>query len=267
VTGPAELLARVERTLDAFPRRPGVRVEAVGPFDLFVRDGAGWPFYARPRLGAADFTDVDVAALLARQRALDVPEAIEWVVDVTPGLLERMPERLPVRLAPLMVLDPQLLPAPPHEALLLDPADPDFPYWYARSAAVAAIGFGHPGTQTGAAGPAERDAEIRPVGSDLLDEVAAARRVDAVVVDPVDGVVARGTYQYALGAAEIVGVATLPAARRQGHAATLAATLARHALAHGNDLVFLSASDETVARMYARVGFRRVGTAAIAQFE
>ena len=70
-----------------------------------------------------------------------------------------------------------------------------------------------------------------------------------------------------LGAAEIVGVATLPAARRQGHAANLTATLARHALAHGHDLVFLSASDEVVARMYARVGFRRVGTAAIAQLE
>jgi len=245
-----------------------VRAEAVGPFELFVRDRAGSPFYARPRLGATEFTAVDVEAVLARQRELGLPEAIEWVVDVTPGLLELIPAPLPVRLVPLMHLDPALLaPASGNEALLLDPAAPDFARYYAVSGAVATVGFGHPGTRIGPAGPAERDAETRPVAPELLSELAAARRVDAVMVDPVDGVVARGTYQFALGAAEIVGVATLPAARRRGHAAAVTATLARHALAHGNDLVFLSANDETVARMYERVGFRRAGTGAIAQFD
>jgi hypothetical protein len=42
------------------------------------------------------------------------------------------------------------------------------------------------------------------------------------------------------------------------------AALARHALDTGVDLVFLSAGSEDIARVYARVGFQRVGTACVA---
>jgi predicted GNAT family acetyltransferase len=62
-----------------------------------------------------------------------------------------------------------------------------------------------------------------------------------------------------------VGVATLPAARRRGYASQLTATLARHGLQHGIDTVFLSSADDDVARLYSKVGFRRVGTACIAE--
>ena len=60
-------------------------------------------------------------------------------------------------------------------------------------------------------------------------------------------------------------MATLPSARRRGYASQLTATLARHALTAGAPLVFLSAGDDDVARLYTRVGFRRVGTACIAE--
>ena len=65
--------------------------------------------------------------------------------------------------------------------------------------------------------------------------------------------------------AEVVGVATLPSARRRGYASQLTASLARDALQHGADLVFLSAGDDDVARLYSKVGFRRIGTACIGE--
>lgn len=266
MTGLAELLGRIERTYDALPRRRGVRVEAVGPFEVFVREGEGWPLYARPRLGAVDFSTADVEAVLARQRDLAVPEAIEWVFEVTPGLLAAIPVRLPVRRAPLMVLDPTQLPSisdSDEAVILLDPSEPGHVHLAALGTAVATVGFAHPGTDAGVAGPAERDAAVRPSppGAALT---MPDNQAEAVLVDPRDGVVARGGYQAALGVAEIAGVATLPSARRRGHAAALTARLARHALTHGNDLVFLSAADEAVARTYVRVGFRHIGTAGIA---
>lgn len=65
--------------------------------------------------------------------------------------------------------------------------------------------------------------------------------------------------------AEVVGVGTLPAARRQGLALAVTAALVEQALAGGARTVFLSAGDEDVARIYGRIGFRRVATALIAE--
>ncbi|MBI5106359.1 MAG: GNAT family N-acetyltransferase, partial [Solirubrobacterales bacterium] len=64
---------------------------------------------------------------------------------------------------------------------------------------------------------------------------------------------------------EIVGVATLPAYRRQGLAAAVTAALVDDALAHGARTVLLSAADDDVARLYASLGFRRVATHCIAE--
>ena len=91
----------IERYYDAVPRS-AARVEEIGPFTLFVSTGA-WPYYARPRLGLEhDFTADEIEAVRARQRELGIPEAFEWVHEVTPSLLGVMP--LPVMEAPLMVL-------------------------------------------------------------------------------------------------------------------------------------------------------------------
>jgi predicted GNAT family acetyltransferase len=65
--------------------------------------------------------------------------------------------------------------------------------------------------------------------------------------------------------AEITGVGTLPSARRQGLGAAVTAELAALAIADGIGTVFLSASDAAVARVYAGLGFRRIGTAMIAE--
>ncbi|MEV7064572.1 GNAT family N-acetyltransferase [Streptomyces collinus] len=74
-----------------------------------------------------------------------------------------------------------------------------------------------------------------------------------------------GQHQPLAGVSEIVGVGTLPAARRRGLACAVTAALGADARSRGAATVFLSAGDDDVARVYARLGFRRVGTALIAE--
>ena len=93
----------------------------------------------------------------------------------------------------------------------------------------------------------------------------SGRVITAVVESPTEGVLASGMVQRVDGVAEIAGVATLPSARRRGYASQLTASLARRALELGDDTVFLSAGDDDVARLYSKVGFRRIGTACIAE--
>ncbi|MGW1003636.1 GNAT family N-acetyltransferase [Streptomyces sp. NPDC002520] len=57
----------------------------------------------------------------------------------------------------------------------------------------------------------------------------------------------------------VVGCAVLPTARRRGLAAAVTAALATHARSHGVRTVFLAYADETVACLYARLGFRPAG--------
>ena len=63
------------------------------------------------------------------------------------------------------------------------------------------------------------------------------------------------------GVCEVTGVGTLPSARRRGIGAALTGRLVQDARERGAAIVFLSAAGDDVARMYERLGFRRVGTA------
>jgi predicted GNAT family acetyltransferase len=63
---------------------------------------------------------------------------------------------------------------------------------------------------------------------------------------------------------EVVGVATLPAFRRRGLGAAVTGLLVADARARGVETVFLTAGDEEIARVYARLGFVRIGTSCIA---
>jgi ribosomal protein S18 acetylase RimI-like enzyme len=288
----AEVFTRLERFYDAVPRDAAV-VEEFGGLVLFIRTGAGWPFYARPRLGADDSPSVaDILAVRARQRASGVPEAFEWVHETTPDLLATARDAgLTVLLAPLLVLDPALLPpSGPSvgETASTDPVpatgtpvpsgttvriarvdDSSFAMDVARQRAVAQVGFAASGTLVGTQGAAERDAAMLDID---VDEITAVRnramsgRVSIAVAErSPDGVVASGVLQRVDDVAEIAGIATLPVARRQGLGGAVTATLARHAIDSGVDLVFLAAGSEEIARIYLRIGFRRIGTACIAE--
>ncbi|MFI6129161.1 GNAT family N-acetyltransferase [Micromonospora sp. NPDC051141] len=269
-----DVLDRLERFYDAVPR-DAARVEEFDTLVLFVRDGAGWPFYARPRPGATEATTLaEVTAVRERQRELGLPEAFEWVHEHQPSLLAvARSAGLSVLEAPLMLLEAERLPDPGTLSdvpmRVLDPDDPGFAADIALRRAVAAVGFAHGGTARGDAGPAERDAALARLDVDALDEEAArvadGRRVSVLAGTPADGPLASGMAMRVGDVAEIAGVATLPSARRRGLGAAVTATLARELRAAGTDLVFLSAGSEDIARVYLRVGFRRVGTACIAE--
>ncbi|BBH67000.1 hypothetical protein ACTI_36850 [Actinoplanes sp. OR16] len=277
------LFDRLEQFYDALPR-PWARVEEIGSLDLFVREGEGWPYYARPRLGSHTPSAADIIETRRRQRDLGVPEAFEWVHECSPDLLAvARSAGLDVLLAPLLVLDPAALvpDLPIRDARIryLDPASPAFAADLRAARAVARLGFGAPAYRAplevventlviDGAGPAERDAF-----EELTPEAVQATRVmlesgdyvTAVAESPAEGILATATSQRVGQVAEVVGVATLPSARNRGYASQLTATLTGRLLARGVDLVLLSAGDDDVARLYTRVGFRRVGTACVAQ--
>ncbi|MFC6008535.1 GNAT family N-acetyltransferase [Angustibacter luteus] len=264
----SDLLLRLESFYDAVPRQ-GARAELIGPLVLFVREGAGWPYYARPVRPDVQVSGDDVRDVLGRMDELGVPHQLEWVNDLTPSLAQAVQDAgLTLQLCPLMVLEPAdlvVLDAPGVSVSVMDADDPDL----ALADACAHVAFGAGiGTAVGEGGVAERDAsaaELDPARVERLRAgIRSGEQVRAVARTDV-GPVASGGYQHAAGVAEVVGIGTLPISRRRGIGAALAGVLAREAFARGEHTVFLSAQDEDVARVYERVGFRRTGTSGIAE--
>ncbi|WP_442789237.1 GNAT family N-acetyltransferase [Kitasatospora sp. NBC_01302] len=264
-----DLLARLERYYDAVPRA-AARTEDFGPLTLFVREGAGWPYYARPaRPGTAPVTEADVRRVRARQRELGLPEAFEWVAETSPTLRPAAERAgLTVHEHPLMVLAPDA-PTPavaaPDDASvrIVGPEDPALP----GALAVPHLAFAEPGTRVGTAGPAELAAAIRERAADVprtADRIRAGLTTVAAALR--DGSALCAGQCLAVGeVAEIAGLGTLPTARRRGLALAVTAALVADARAAGVRTVFLSADTEDVGRIYARLGFRTVGTALIAE--
>lgn len=250
----ADTLAwRLERYYDGVPRT-AARAQECGPFTLFVGTGA-WGYYARPRLRdrsqqAAAITERDVRALRARQRAGRLPEQVEWQPAITPSLGSACEQAgMAVHTFPLMVLPGSAVVSPgPHASVrMLEPEDDVVPALAAQQQGFGAGGAVDPG-----------------LVEFLRTRLAAGHTVAAVA--EVDGLtVAVGMHQPLDGVTEIVGVATLPAHRRQGWGAAVTAALVGDARARGVETVFLSAGDESVARIYRRVGFETVGAACAAE--
>ncbi|WP_406068375.1 GNAT family N-acetyltransferase [Streptomyces sp. NBC_01020] len=266
------LLDRLERYYDAVPRH-GARVEDFGPLTLFVREGQGWPFYARPARGWSGAVSVAaVDRVRARQRELGIAESLEWVAETTPGLRAPVEDSgLVVHEHPLMVLDPGA-PVPaadaPSGGIRVRTMGPDDPA-LASALAVPHLAFAEPGTDLGSAGVTELAEAVRArAGDGSVERVVT--RIDAgltSVAAAVEGSTAlcAGQHQPVGSVSEIVGVGTLPTARRRGLAAAVTAALVADARSRGAETVFLSAGDDDVARLYARLGFRRVATALIAE--
>ena len=279
----SDTIERIDAFCDAVPRRRA-RAEEIGPLVLFVPTGPGWPYYARPRrgrdgtreargsAGAAGpqqaITAEDIRAVRARQRELLIPESFEWIHEAAPQMTAAAPEAgLAVRAHPLMVLGTLTTPAvtePGISVRIVSPDEPDLD----RIWAVPAVAFEHPGTATGLAGAIERDKMAS--GHDdgtmamLRDRLRSGQSVLAAAFDR-DGPLGAGSCQPLASVAEITGVGVLPSARRMGLGGAVTAALAGDAQRRGVQTVFLAASDDDVARVYARLGFQRIGTAMIAE--
>ncbi|GLX00695.1 hypothetical protein Misp02_47810 [Microtetraspora sp. NBRC 16547] len=266
------MLARIEEFYDAVPRH-GARAEDHGPITLFVREGAGWPFYARPTLHwTGEARAADVARVRERQRELGIPESFEWVAETSPGLRAAVEDAgLAVHEHPLMVLDADAWAALPERrpadstVRILGPDDPAL----LTALSVPDLAFAEPGTGIGVAGLEELAEKARARADDGSVERTVERMRDglATMAAAVENgsAVCSGQYNRVGDVGEIVGVGTLPAARRRGLALSVTATLVTEARAQGMEIVFLSAGDDDVARIYARLGFRRIGTALIAE--
>jgi ribosomal protein S18 acetylase RimI-like enzyme len=265
-------IERIDAFCDAVPRRRA-RAEEIGPLVLFVPVGAGWPYYARPRLGHGRADDPaispdDIRAVRARQRELLIPESFEWIDEAAPHMSAAAPAAgLAVRAHPLMVLGtltPPPLTEPGLSVRIVSPDEPDLD----RVWAVPAVAFEHPGTATGLAGAIERDkiasGHDEGVMSMLRERLRSGQSVLAAAFDQ-DGPVGAGSCQPLASVAEITGVGVLPSARRMGLGGAVTAALAADAQRRGVQTVFLAASDDDVARVYTRLGFRRIGTAMIAE--
>ena len=272
VAEPTEELLRIEAYYDAAPRS-AARVEESPPLRLFARVGAGWPYYARPALGAdasTVFLPEHVTRVRQRQRELGLPESFEWTHEIAPGLRAAVEATgLEVHAHPLMVLDPV---ARQRQAALDDLSvslvTPDVPdHELTRSWAVAAVGFALPGTGAGPAGIEALSAEIPSTPAQLAHRRERVRRGDTVmaVARTPDGPVATGAHQPVADVTEIVGVATLPAFRRRGIGAAVVDLLIEDALHRGVRTIFLTAGDDAIARVYHRLGFRRIATGCIAE--
>ncbi len=268
------LLDRIEAYCDLVPRADTVTHE-VGAFTLFVsRGGPGaYDYYARPRLGLDRLvTAAEVREVLNRQVGLGVPRALEWVDETTPSLRSAAEASgLVVQRCPLLVL----VGTPPASAAqapsgmeirVMGADDPDLPGVHAT----VSVGFAHPGTATGAAGLPERDAAAAAGADGARRSSQQVRSGDSVVVGALvegRGAVGGGSHRPRGDTTEVVGVGVLPAYRRRGVAGAVTAALSHQALGAGVTTVFCGAEDDAVARVYERVGFRRVGTACLGRVE
>lgn len=258
----------LEAYYDAVLRR-FARVEEVGPFRVYLDAPTGWTFPARPAPGRRHGYDADaVAAVLTHLRERRIPQAIEWVHDPLPALLEAVREEgsLTVTELPLMALSADAaegLAVPPAglpEACEVRMLGPDEAHLLEATRGVTRAAFG--GTLPAAALSTDPAPEPEPgtASAALRHMLRSGEARIAIAEHPERGVVATGRHLPLGGATEVVGVATLPTEQGAGLGSAVTRRLVADALTLRVGTVFLTAGSERVARLYGRVGFLRIGT-------
>jgi predicted GNAT family acetyltransferase len=246
-----DLLQEIEAFYDAVPR-PRADAHEQGPFTLFVAR-TGWPYYARPSLGATQVTESDVRAVVDLANRMHVPVSLEWVHETTPALADAAQAAgMRVHRMPLLMLEGPVAAVAGSgvDVQLLEADDPRF----GDVRAAVHAGFND-----------SDDKEPEPVATHILDHVRAGLMRVAGAFTEDGSAVGGGSSQTRGHLCELTGIATLPAWRRHGIGASLTRLLAEDAMTAGAATVFLSAGDDAVARVYERVGFRRVATACIGE--
>lgn len=262
-----ELLRHIDGYLDAVPRSVA-RAEAVGALTLFVNEGPGWRYYARPTADAGPVSAEDIALARERQKQRGHPQAFEWIVELNPEMATAAQAvGLTTLEHPLMVLEEED-PAPiePPDGVQIRLVEPTGDV--ATTMALAELGFASPGTGASDVGPAALPEAVSKLEATTIafvrERIAGGYILSAVAT--AGGVpVATGAHNPVGLITELVGIATLPSHRRRGIAAALTSFLVQDARERGVGTIFLSADSPEVARIYERAGFRTCGTAGAAE--
>ncbi|MBV8259203.1 MAG: GNAT family N-acetyltransferase, partial [Actinobacteria bacterium] len=224
--------------------------ERIGPFTATFSSGTANPYlsYAVPDDGAEPSAE-DVAALVAAYRERGLVPRLEYVPALAPAVEPALLEAgFTVELrAPLMALGEARAPEPPPGIELVEAVtEPDV-----RATATAQHeAYAEPGPPSNA----WVEGMLRGVAAGGL--VVLAR--DTGTGEPAGG---GQCTPPAEGATELAAIGVRPAYRRRGIAAAMTAWLAERMRARGASLVWLTAAGEPEARIYAGVGFERVGDA------
>jgi ribosomal protein S18 acetylase RimI-like enzyme len=234
------LLQRIDTYLNTIPRA-ACDIEQVEPFTLFFRRDSVLPelSYARPTARLSGDLKAEIAAVRAAFAARSRVCRWEFLADLFPTLPESLmqsgfPEPLP---RPLMVVT--------------------------RATKVRRIGADETRVVSRVLQEAFGVDDSEPTESaddDLLASLLS--RGASAYAAFVDGRPVSGGLHSPVGeTTEVAGIGTLAEFRRRGIAGALTSALIADALDRGCECIFLSAADETVQRVYARLGFEKIGTA------
>jgi ribosomal protein S18 acetylase RimI-like enzyme len=251
---PIELSRLCEQNANAFAAQSRMVIDC-GPFRALLDPTTDliWLNYAVP-VGAIDDAQATAAALADVRRAFAQHQrrprfefnALPW--PTLPRQLESAGFQIQER-HPLMVCTP-----------------PSFRRFAAPSIAVRWLGGDEPAAMLATTMALQSESFGGPVELPPAEEVEhfrAALRAGTLcyALATLDGVPAgAGSTAPIDGVAEVAGVATRPALRRRGVAATLTSFLADQLFAAGGRLAWLSAGDAAARAVYERVGFAVVDT-------
>ena len=255
----ASLLRVIGDYFDAVPRATA-EVEDVGALHVF--NPAGLTSYAsRPRLDRQDPVTVDdVQQANMRMRELDMAIFFEWIDELAPEMGAAAESAgLVVGRHPLMVLTGDPHPVEVEGVVIRPVPVADLDEFLAVRQAVN-VGFMAGGMEVGEDPRPGEDGWVRQ--AQILAERGLLLQFGAF--DEATGAALGGGAHVPrpqAGASEVTGIGVRPSARRRGIGLALASAMAAHARSSGIETVFLSAESDTVAALYGRAGFRRIGTA------
>lgn len=243
------LLRRIDAYLNAVPR-PACDVETVGPFTLFFRRDSTMPeiSYARPTSPLEGDLNAEISGVRAAFASRGRVCRWEFLTELFPDLPERLvqngfPEPIP---RPLMVVTRETF--RPEYSTIVEIR----PIEKTEGGAVGRV----LGEAFGMEAQENNENEEDAMFSSMIERGACVLGAFA------DGQpVAGGVHTPVGDTTEVAGIGTHPGFQRRGIAGALTSALVTDAFDRGCECVFLSAADETVQRVYARVGFAKIGAA------
>jgi ribosomal protein S18 acetylase RimI-like enzyme len=241
----------VARRIQAAIRADATRsreVERIGPFVATFTPGSRNPYlnYAIPETHGEP-AGGDVASLVEAFARRGLPPRLEYVASLAPAVEPALLGAgfvVEGRLA-LMVCERRPMSVVP-EAIDVRVAVTREDVRAAATAQNEAYGETDPPSESWV------DGTLRSIAAGGLIVVAT----EAATGEPAGGGACTPPHE---GATELTSIGVRPAHRRRGVAGAMVALLAQTMLDRGVDLVFLMAAGEAEARIYARIGFTRIG--------